>query len=77
MLADKAHLILLMRPRNSLLSTNTSRSEQVAQQIKPTTVNDTVQAILEMESYSKQVPSGISQVLEEVDGDVGAVASMV
>jgi hypothetical protein len=43
-------------------------------QTKPTTVDGAVQATLEMESYSKQVPSGISQISEDAEEGTGAVA---
>ena len=43
-------------------------------QTRPTTIDDAVQASLEMESYSKRVPSEIVQVTEDIGEDTGAVA---
>ena len=43
-------------------------------QTRPTTIDDAVQATLEMESYSKRVSSGIAQVTEDIGEDTGAVA---
>ena len=46
-------------------------------QTKPTKVDEAVRVTLEMESYSKPVPSGIAQISEEVEEDAGAVAATI
>lgn len=46
-------------------------------QTKPTKVDEAVRAILEMESYSKPVPSGTAQISEKVEEDAGAVAATI
>ena len=82
-LADKAYPDLAeeARERFALNQYLTQLSNpQVAfavKQTKPTKVDEAVRATLEMESYSKPVPSGIAQISEEVEEDAGAVAATI
>ena len=79
-LADKAYpdLVDEARERFALNQYLTQLSNpQVAfavKQTKPTTVDNAVQATPEMESYSKPVPSRISQEVEEDAGTVALTA---
>ncbi len=79
-LADKAYPDLVDEARERfalnqyLIQLSNPQIAFAVKQTKPTTVDDAVQATLEMESYSKPVPSGIAQVSEEVEEEAEAVA---
>ncbi len=81
-LADKAYpeLVDAAKEQYALNQYFTQLSNpQVAfavKQTKPTTIDEAVRATLEMESYSKPMPSGITAVSEEAEEGAVAISSV-